>query len=123
MTAWAARIYMRSFSISNAIQDLLQKIERDGATAFEETFGCSLQDTETIQKLVDAKTVSIGRLVELMPTGTVVDPTPLIYDTTCYAAAGLMGVALLANLAIQPLDFVQIATDLDKNNGEAAKEK
>lgn len=53
-----------------------------------------------------------------MPEGTV-DPTPFIYDTTCYAAAVLMGVSLLANLAIRPLDFVQIASsddDLEKNN-------
>lgn len=58
--------------------------------------------------------------MELMPEGTV-DPTPFIYDTTCYAAAGLMGISLLANLAIRPLDFVEIATDLDeKNNGSIA---
>ena len=105
--------YMRSYSISNAIQDLLGKIEEgDGffnststsgaATAFEQTFGCTLQDTDTdtIQRLIEAKTIFIGWLMELMPEGTVADPTPFIYDTTCYAAAGLMGVGLLANLAI-----------------------
>lgn len=33
------------------------------------------------------------------------DPTPFLYDTTCYAAAGLMGISTLANLFIQPLNF------------------
>lgn len=56
--------------------------------------------------------------MKLMPAGAI-DPTPFIYDTTCYVAAGLMDV--LANLAIQPLAFVEIATDLDKNNGKQRK--
>eukprot|EP00536_Pseudo-nitzschia_multiseries_P002182 jgi/Psemu1/5050/gm1.5050_g len=50
---------------------------------------------------IDAKTVSIGRLLEVMPEGAE-DPTPFIYDTTCYAAAGLTRVAWLANQAIWP---------------------
>ncbi|MGK3755736.1 MAG: hypothetical protein ACI8RD_008046, partial [Bacillariaceae sp.] len=68
-----------------------------------------------IQRLIDAKTITIGRLIELMPEGTV-DPTPFIYDTTCYAAAGLMGIGLLANLAIRPLDYVKIVDELNNNN-------
>mmetsp|Transcript_23509 Transcript_23509/g.50019 ORF Transcript_23509/g.50019 Transcript_23509/m.50019 type:complete len:272 (-) Transcript_23509:904-1719(-) len=130
LTAWAASAvvgpmglgYLRNHSVSNAIRDLLGELEGStgGASGFEQAFGCSLQDTEALQRLIDAKTISIGRLMELMPEGTV-DPTPFIYDTTCYAAAGLMGISLLANLAIRPLDFVEIATDLDeKNNGSIA---
>ena len=37
--------------------------------------------------LVDAKTVTIARLMDIAPAGTV-DPTPFLYDTTCFAAAG-----------------------------------
>lgn len=127
LTAWAASAvvgpmglgYMRNQSVSSAIKDLLETLDAEGgATEFEQSFGCSLEDTEAIQRLMDAKTISIGRLMELMPDGTV-DPTPFIYDTTCYAAAGLMGVSLLANLAIRPLDFVKIASDLDKNETPA----
>lgn len=130
LTAWAASAvvgpmglgYLRSYSVSSAIRELLDRIGSDsdgyGAAAFEHAFGCNPQDTETIQRLIDAKTISIGRLMKLMPEGTV-DPTPFIYDTTCYAAAVLMGVSLLANLAIRPLNFVQIASDdlNKKNNG------
>ena len=44
------------------------------------------------------------KLMELAPSGTI-DPTPFLYDTTCYVAAGLMGIAALSNLAIRPLDL------------------
>ena len=79
--------YMQSYSISNAIADLLHKIEVSDScissgssvaaatTKFEQTFGCTIQDIDTIQRLIDAKTITIGRLIELMPEGTV-DPTP-----------------------------------------------
>ena len=132
LTAWAASAvvgpmglgYMRNQSISNAIGDLLETLDASegGATKFEQAFGCALGDTEKIQRLMDAKTISIGRLMELMSEGTV-DPTPFIYDTTCYAAAGLMGVSLLANLAIRPLDFVQIASDLDQKDAAAQSQE
>lgn len=134
LTAWAASAvvgpmglgYMRSHSVSSAISELLDTLDakggEKGAAEFEQAFGCGLGDADTIQRLIDAKTISIGRLMELMPEGTV-DPTPFIYDTTCYAAAGLMGVALLANLAIRPLNFVQIANDLEKEKGAVRKQK
>lgn len=54
------------------------------------------------QSLLEAKSVTIGRLLELVPAGTP-DPTPSLYNTTMYAMAGLMSVALLANAAMRPL--------------------
>ena len=42
--------------------------------------------------------------MDLAPAGTV-DPTPFLYDTTCYLAAALMSVAALSNLVIGPLDL------------------
>ncbi|VEU39593.1 unnamed protein product [Pseudo-nitzschia multistriata] len=132
LTAWAASAvvgpmglgYLRSRSVDNAVGDLLEAIGNGGQEAdearksvFEETFGCGLDDTETIEKLIDAKTISIGRLMELVPEGTV-DPTPFLYDTTCYASAGFMGIALLANLAIRPLEFVKIGARAREPNDE-----
>ena len=79
--------YMRSYSISNAIVDLLHKIEVSdssissgssvaaASTKFEQIFGGTIQDTDTIQRLIDTKTITFGRLIELMPEGTV-DSTP-----------------------------------------------
>ena len=112
LTAWAGSAvcgpmglaYLRSYSYDNAMSDLLQTVEAHDATALERSFGVSVSDREGIDKLVEAKTLTIEKLLELAPEGTV-DPTPFLYDTTCYVAAGLMGIAALSNLAIRPLNL------------------
>ncbi|KAL7518960.1 hypothetical protein ACHAWX_003759 [Stephanocyclus meneghinianus] len=112
LTAWAASAvagpmglaYLRSSSQEKSIQELLTTIHAHDATALERCFGCSIHDEATIEKLIDAKTLTIGKLMELAPPGTV-DPTPFLYDSTCYVAAGLMSVAFVSNLAIRPLDL------------------
>lgn len=104
--------YMRSQSVHDATRDLLNKIE--DTAAFEHTFGCSASDIYAVQTLVDAKTITIARLMELVPPGTM-DPTPFLYDSTCYAAAGLMGVSALANMAIRPLDVPEIMKKIEKD--------
>lgn len=38
---------------------------------------------------LQAKTLTIGKLMEIAPQGTM-DPTPFIYDSTMYTMAGLM---------------------------------
>lgn len=50
---------------------------------------------------------TISRLMEIAPAGTI-DPTPFLYDTTCYFAAGLIAVSALANMAIRPLNVSKI---------------
>lgn len=118
LTAWAASAvagpmglaFMRSKSVESAIENLLATVE--DKDAFERAFGCPLEDNETVQTLIDAKTITIGRLMEVVPTGTI-DPTPFLYDSTCYVAAGLMGLSFLANMAIQPLDYERIAKELE----------
>jgi MFS family permease len=125
LTAWAGSAvvgpmglaYMRSRSVDQGIDNLLGVVQDKGA--FEQTFGCALEDTETIQTLIDAKTITIARLVELAPVGTL-DPTPFLYDSTCYAAAGLMGVSFLANLAIRPLDYVKLVEELEAKEHSSA---
>lgn len=119
LTAWAASAvagpmglaYLRSHSQHTAMQDLLHAIEQHDATALERSFGCSMHDDATIEKLIGAKTLTIDKLFELAPPGTV-DPTPFLYDSTCYAAAGLMSVAFLSNLAIRPLDLSKALRDM-----------
>jgi hypothetical protein len=118
LTAWAASAvagpmglaYLRSESENKAIHDLLQKVENKDA--FERTFGCAVENVSSIHSLIEAKTLSISRLLDFVPKDTV-DPTPFLYDSTLYVGAGLMGVALLANLAIQPLDMEHILSDTD----------
>ena len=118
LTAWAASAvvgpmglaYLRGLSVESSMKDLLSQVESD--VAFEQSFGCSIQDTESIQTLMDAKTLTITRLMELTPDGTI-DPTPFLYDTSCYAAASLMTLSFVANLAIQPVDVPQEVKKLE----------
>ena len=127
LTAWAASAvcgpmglaYLRSESYHSAIYDLLASIEDEAA--FESTFGCSLSDTERIETLIDAKTLSISRLMDIVPTGTV-DPTPFLYDSTFHVAAGLMGTAFLSNLAIRPLDVKNVLAQLEESERSKIKE-
>lgn len=77
LTAWAASAvvgpmglaYLRSYSQQNAMEDLLHKIEVHDASALEKSFGCSINDKATIEKLIDAKTLTIEKLMELTPPG------------------------------------------------------
>jgi len=120
LTAWAASAvcgpmglaYLRSESHHSAIHDLLSSVEDE--SAFESAFGCALTDSERIETLIDAKTVSISRLMDIVPADTV-DPTPFLYDSTFYVAAGLMGTAFLSNLAIRPLDVKKAVDQLEKS--------
>ncbi len=96
--------YLRSHSQQKAIQELLEIVNKDDETIIKKTFGCSFHDDSTIQNLIDAKTLTIEKLMHLAPAGTV-DPTPFLYDSTCYVAAGLMSIAALSNLLIRPLDL------------------
>jgi len=116
MTAWSASAVvgpmglgvLRSHSEKRAIDSLLGQVS---PADFEKSFGAQIEQASV---LVDAKTVTIARLMEIAPPG-VVDPTPFLYDTTCFAAAGLLGVAAVANVSITAPDVPAILA--------AAKEK
>ncbi len=105
LTAWStagilgpfAITNLRQQSIDNALQSLSQKID---PVIFQQKFGASINN---LQQLIDAKTVSIPKLMEIAPVGTV-DPTPSLYNTTMYAMALLLFIAFLANLSIRKVD-------------------
>lgn len=75
---------------------MLTKITPD---AFQAAFGAPM---EQAADLLATKTLSISKLMLLMPPGTP-DPTPHIYDTTMYALSGLMAVAFLSHAMVRPL--------------------
>lgn len=50
---------------------------------------------------MNAKAISISKLLALAPPGTI-DPTPHLYDTTMYSLAGLTTVAVLAHALVKP---------------------
>jgi MFS family permease len=105
LTAWAtagvlgpfAITYLRNMSVNDAINDLVTMID---PAVFQAKFGSAVGQ---LNELVAAKTVTVSKLMELVPAGTI-DPTPSLYNTTMYAMAGLLVIAFFANLTIRPVD-------------------
>lgn len=105
LTAWAsagvfgplAITSLREISVKNAINDLVEKID---PAAFQTKFGAGI---EQLDQLVAAKTVTISKLMEIAPTGTV-DPTSSLYNTTMYLMAAILFVALVSNALMRPVD-------------------
>ena len=105
MTAWSATAigtpsmltYLRGTATRDAIDTLAAQVPTD---VFERTFGAPVAELDA---LVAAKTVTIARLMEVAPAGTV-DPTPFLYDSTFYALGGILGVAAVSNALITKID-------------------
>ena len=104
LTAWStagvlgplAITSLRESSINNAIADLVPKID---PTVFASKFGAGIDQLET---LVAQKSVTIAKLMEIVPPGTI-DPTSSLYNTTMYLMAALLFIALLCNAAMRPV--------------------
>ena len=58
--------YLRSYSYDNAMQDLLHTIEIHDPSTLEKSFGVSIGDKDSIQKLIDAKTLTIDVSIDLL---------------------------------------------------------
>ena len=105
LTAWAsagvfgplAITSLREISVKNAIRDLMEKID---PTTFQEKFGAGVYQ---LDQLVTAKTVTINKLMEIVPSGTV-DPTSGLYNTTMYLMAVVLFVALIMTATMRPVD-------------------
>ncbi|MCC6579594.1 MAG: OFA family MFS transporter [Phycisphaeraceae bacterium] len=104
LTAWStagvlgpvAITSLRSRSISVAVHDLASRID---PAAFAAKFGAPIDQLDT---LVARKTVTIAKLMELVPAGTP-DPSSNLYNSTMYLMAGLLALALVANILIGPV--------------------
>ncbi|MDJ0933447.1 MFS transporter [Breoghania sp.] len=104
LTAWStagvlgplAITQLRQMSVTNSIRDLAAKID---PAAFQEKFGAGIAQ---LDQLVAAKAVTIVRLMEIAPAGTV-DPTSSVYNTTMYAMAELLVIALICNTMVRPV--------------------
>ncbi len=105
LTAWAsagvfgplAITSLREISVKNAINDLISKIS---PADFQAKFGAGL---DQLDQLVAAKTVTISKLMEIVPVGTT-DPTSSLYNTTMYLMAVILFVALIANATMRPVN-------------------
>ncbi len=52
--------------------------------------------------MIAQQTVTIAKLMEIAPPGTV-DPTPSLYNVAMYLMAGLLAIALVANATMRPV--------------------
>ena len=88
---------LREMSRDRAIADLAAQIDPE---TFRATFGAGVSQ---LSELVKAKTVTISKLMEIAPPGTV-DPTSSLYNTTMYLMACLLLIALVANATMGPVN-------------------
>ena len=104
LTAWSvagvlgplAITQLRERSLMDAVHALAAKVD---PAAFSANFG---EPVTKLDELVRANTVTIEKLLALAPPGTP-DPSAGLYDSTMYAMAALLVVALLANVLIRPV--------------------
>ncbi len=104
LTAWStagvlgplAITTLRQNAVGNAIDNLVAKID---PVAFQQKFGAGV---DQLNELVAAKTVTIAKLMEIVPAGTI-DPTASLYNTTMYLMAVLLFIALIANAFMHPV--------------------
>jgi MFS family permease len=105
LTAWStagvlgplAITSFRERALDKALHELAAKLDPE---RFARSFGAPLSQLES---LIAERTVTVAKLLEIAPVGTV-DPTATLYNSTMYAMAGLLIVALAANLMVKPVD-------------------
>jgi len=105
LTAWSVAGYFGPVAITslrqNAISEAIDKLaDIVDPTAFTQAFGAGI---DQLDLLVRNQTVTIAKLMEIAPAGTV-DPTSSLYNTTMYLMAGLLAVALICNALMRPVD-------------------
>ena len=105
LTAWStagvlgplAITSLRQNSVTKAINDLVAVIE---PATFQAQFGAGVDQLEA---LVASNTVNISRLLEIAPAGTA-DPTSSLYNSTMILMAVLLGIALVSNALMRPVN-------------------
>ena len=79
---------------------MLFRSTRIDPAAFRAQFGASV---DQLQLLVEQNSVTIARLMEIVPPGTV-DPTSGLYNSTMVLMAALLAIALVSNALMRPVD-------------------
>lgn len=105
LTAWSTAGVIGTLSLSSlreqsrrrAIDELAQQVDPGD---FAAKFGASITE---LSSLVQKNLVTIPKLLELAPAGTV-DPSGSLYNSTMFLMSGLLGVAAVANWFVRPVD-------------------
>lgn len=88
---------LRRLAESKALTDLVKSVD---PSVFLDKFGVGVEQAHS---LIAANTLTIPKLMAIMPPGTV-DPSPFLYNDTMYVMAGLVCCAAVLHAAIQPVD-------------------
>jgi MFS family permease len=104
LTAWStagilgplAITSLRARAVEAGIDKLADKVD---PARFEQSFGAGL---DQLPALVEAKTVTLAKLMAIAPPGTQ-DPTAGLYNSTMFLMAGLLVLALVANALVKPV--------------------
>ena len=104
LTAWSTAGVLGPMAITwlreKASVDALHKLAAEvSPETFLAKFGAPI---DQLHLLVEKKTVTIAKLMEIAPPGTI-DPTSGLYNTTMFLMAGLLAIALLANALVRPV--------------------
>lgn len=105
LTAWStagvlgplAITSLRARAVERGIEELAAKVD---PARFEASFGAGV---DQLPALIEAKTVTLAKLVAIAPPGTE-DPTASVYNSTMFLMAGLLLLALVANALVKPVD-------------------
>jgi hypothetical protein len=105
LTAWSvagvigpeAITWLRARAIDSALHGLAARVD---PARFREAFGAGV---DQLDALIAQQTVTIAKLMEIAPSGTV-NPTPSLYNLTMYLMAALLAIALVANALMSPVD-------------------
>ena len=98
---------IRKMAETQALADLLSKVDPQ---AFLAKFGA---DISSAQSLIEAKTLTISKLMTIMPAGTV-DPSPFLYNDTMYTCAALVSLASLLHFMVKPVNIKYFESDHEK---------
>ena len=110
LTAWSASALVgprvltkvKESANADAVTDLAMRCDPE---KFETTFGTPLKE-ELLTPLIDANTLTIARLMDIAPAGTV-DPTPLLYNNA-YVALSAFTVGALGCAAALKVPCVSV---------------
>ena len=86
-----------SFLSLSSPLDLLEVVD---PAAFHSLFGAPIDQAPS---LIEAKTLTIAKLMSIAPPGTA-DPSPFIYNDTMYTMAALVGVGAALHFMVGPVD-------------------
>jgi MFS family permease len=105
LTAWSTAGVLGPLAITSlresSLQDAIERLAKQVNPAdFAAKFGAPV---DQLQMLVDHRTVTLAKLMEIAPPG-MINPASTLYNSTMFLMAGLLSIALLANLLVRPVD-------------------